>query len=380
MALPKKYDFNDYDNYLTEPDYTTSAEAQDYFRNMDMLVGALVDTFLWQPETNYKNGDVVKSPSMPNGVEAVCVAENGGKSSNVEPQWGNVGGENIADGTCFWQLRMRGTVTSVNGAKPNVNGEVIVPTMQGSTSKANGASGLVPAPVAGDENKALCGDGTFKTLPIEGGGTGANNAANARKALNVNYRSFTHITEIGLTNNSSILDLMEALPTNSEVNNYCDGIEALPNVEVPEGGILRAFRSSGTAVYFEYWGLYGKRDFYVGYGSPSIGFKGWRKVLDSNNTKAYIVESYNNGTEWYKKYSDGWIDQGGVCPGSTVTFLKPFADTNYIVTMGFVTDGDGQWYVKDKKTTGFEQWYKKAGVEAVASSQPSFWRACGMGA
>ena len=105
MALPKKYDFNDYDNYLTDPNPTTSAEAQDYFRNMDMLVTAMVDTFLWQPGTNYANGDVVKSPSMPNGAEAVCVAENGGKSSNVEPQWGNVGGENIADGTCFWKLR-----------------------------------------------------------------------------------------------------------------------------------------------------------------------------------------------------------------------------------------------------------------------------------
>ena len=170
MPLPKKYNFNDYDNYLTEPNYTTSAEAQDYFRNMDMLVGALVDAFLWQPETNYKNGDVIKSPSMPNGVEAVCVAENGGKSSNVEPQWGNVGGENIADGTCFWKLRMQGTVTSVNGAKPNVNGEVTVPTMQGATSTTNGASGLVPAPSAGDNEKFLCGDGTFKK--VEGVPTG----------------------------------------------------------------------------------------------------------------------------------------------------------------------------------------------------------------
>lgn len=162
MALPKKYDFNDYDNYLTDPNPTTSAEAQDYFRNMDMLVTAMVDTFLWQPGTNYANGDVVKSPSMPNGAEAVCVAENGGKSSNVEPQWGSVGGENIADGTCFWKLRMQGTVTSVNGAKPNVNGEVTVPTMQGATATTDGASGLVPVPAKGDNEKFLCGDGSFK--------------------------------------------------------------------------------------------------------------------------------------------------------------------------------------------------------------------------
>ena len=107
MALPKKYDFNDYDNYLTDANPTTSADAQDYFRNTDSLVGALVGTFLWQPGTNYANGDVVKSNSMPNGTEAVCVSTNGGKSSNVEPQWGNVGGKNVVDGTCFWKLRWK---------------------------------------------------------------------------------------------------------------------------------------------------------------------------------------------------------------------------------------------------------------------------------
>ena len=105
MALPKKYDFNDYDNYITDPNPTTSAEAQDYFRNMDMLVSALVDAYLWQPNTTYTKGDVVKSPSMPSGVEAVCVNDTNGKSSNIEPEWGSVGGENIADGTCFWKLR-----------------------------------------------------------------------------------------------------------------------------------------------------------------------------------------------------------------------------------------------------------------------------------
>lgn len=107
MSLPLKLNFSDYDNFLTEPNYTTSAEAQDYFRNMDMLVEALIDVGLWQPETNYPNGHVVFSPNMPNGAEAVCVATNGGKSSNTEPSWGEVGGDNVSDGTCFWKLRWK---------------------------------------------------------------------------------------------------------------------------------------------------------------------------------------------------------------------------------------------------------------------------------
>lgn len=55
-----------------------------------------------------------------------------------------------------------------------------------------------------------------------------------------------------------------------------------------------------------------------------------------------LIESYHNGTEWYKVFeeiqSDGttkyWCEQGGSVSGGgrkTVTYLKPFADTNYTV-------------------------------------------------
>lgn len=44
-----------------------------------------------------------------------------------------------------------------------------------------------------------------------------------------------------------------------------------------------------------------------------------------------IVETYSNGTSWYRVYSDGWCEQGGQSnlANGTVTFLKPFANTNY---------------------------------------------------
>lgn len=44
---------------------------------------------------------------------------------------------------------------------------------------------------------------------------------------------------------------------------------------------------------------------------------------------AWVVESYRNGTEWYRVWSDGWIEQGGVAESAastTVTFLKPFTN------------------------------------------------------
>lgn len=59
--------------------------------------------------------------------------------------------------------------------------------------------------------------------------------------------------------------------------------------------------------------------------------------LDKSAVKAYIVESYVNGTSWYNRYSNGWIEQGGrivinsatvgggTYNNTTLTFIKPFS-------------------------------------------------------
>jgi len=51
--------------------------------------------------------------------------------------------------------------------------------------------------------------------------------------------------------------------------------------------------------------------------------------------KKRIVTSYVNGTEWYRVWSDGWIEQGGQLltaasdTDATLTLLKSFINTNY---------------------------------------------------
>lgn len=55
------------------------------------------------------------------------------------------------------------------------------------------------------------------------------------------------------------------------------------------------------------------------------------KVL-SNCQNSVVVERYVNGTSWYRVWSDGWIEQGGNISDSTITFLKPFSNTNYTIT------------------------------------------------
>lgn len=54
-----------------------------------------------------------------------------------------------------------------------------------------------------------------------------------------------------------------------------------------------------------------------------------------NMEKHCVIESWSNGTEWYRVYADGWCEQGGFCvmtaTVTTITFKKPFRDTNYTI-------------------------------------------------
>ena len=52
----------------------------------------------------------------------------------------------------------------------------------------------------------------------------------------------------------------------------------------------------------------------------------------------HVVETYSNGTDWYRVYSDGWCIQGGrgntANSTTTITLFKEYKDTNYTVAAG----------------------------------------------
>ena len=55
--------------------------------------------------------------------------------------------------------------------------------------------------------------------------------------------------------------------------------------------------------------------------------------LSKSETK-YITATWSSGTSWYRKYSDGWVEQGGRIVGGNsaqVTFHVPFKNTNYTI-------------------------------------------------
>ena len=107
-------------------------------------------------------------------------------------------------------------------------------------------------------------------------------------------------------------------------------------------------------------------------------------LTDIADLKAHsIVETYVNGTSWYRVYSDGFCEQGGEIVGVTdytVSFLKQFANTNYLITTGnydYSSPDDGNYCIvqwRDKTTAGVR--FQAAWHGALYATTID-WRACG---
>ncbi len=96
----------------------------------------------------------------------------------------------------------------------------------------------------------------------------------------------------------------------------------------------------------------------------------------SNCTKPHIVETYANGTSWYRVYSDGWCEQGGfegTGNNASVTLLKKYINTNYSVAFGVKDADGGSSYtptILTQTTTGFTFYLSNV-------YDGAFWHACG---
>ena len=108
--------------------------------------------------------------------------------------------------------------------------------------------------------------------------------------------------------------------------------------------------------------------------------------------RVYLVESVvNKYGSWYRKYSDGWIEQGGIYTGNAtgsktiINLIKPMRNNKYSIVSQWQNDGapsrtiSGQglsrWTVFDVTTTSFAT--QTSGATEV---QQRNWRVEGMGA
>lgn len=115
-----------------------------------------------------------------------------------------------------------------------------------------------------------------------------------------------------------------------------------------------------------------------------------KAALDLSNVAATsgfrrLIEVYNNGTSWYKVFNEynpstgafigKWCEQGGRCTATsqTMTFLKPFIDTNYTVTGGLIPGTSSATYehlnIGSLTTTSF--------YYTAYDGYQLMWQACG---
>lgn len=202
-------------------------------------------------------------------------------------------------------------VRSVNGVKPDSKGNVNIANMEGATSNVAGKAGLVPIPTAGKQDMALCGDATFKILPIAGGGTGANTISAACKALGLDWDWFhrygLNYVPSDVTNNGwNSLGLCLIYYTEVKIKNQPSTYGQLLNIpadQYHESTQIWIEQDSG-ALYFR-----------GGNGSNIVNDEVFTRVATEADVSSagYGIVAASLAQNGYVKFANGLILQWGVC-------------------------------------------------------------------
>ena len=90
----------------------------------------------------------------------------------------------------------------------------------------------------------------------------------------------------------------------------------------------------------------------------------------------FVTQTYQNGTSGYRIWSDGYSEQWGDLAANVtnLTFLKPFANTDYTFTIYFDNGNDQYAYVSFKYYLTSKT---KTGITKNAAGNPLHWKACG---
>lgn len=122
------------------------------------------------------------------------------------------------------------------------------------------------------------------------------------------------------------------------------------------------------------------------YRQVGVGYAGEAGGIHNGH---WVIETYVNGTSWYRKWSDGWIEQGGLYVQTStsatydakITFFKPFADTKYNIQLtkhSTTNNSPGSMYfngAKTMETTNFT-----FNIDQIFYQSSMSWYAYGMGA
>lgn len=98
---------------------------------------------------------------------------------------------------------------------------------------------------------------------------------------------------------------------------------------------------------------------------------------------AVVVTTYRSGLNWYRKWSDGFIEQGGLVSAShegTITLITNFTATNYSVFLQLENEVDCHWITSayTRTTSNFKVSIYWTSNHTKGSNKPFYWYACGI--
>lgn len=125
--------------------------------------------------------------------------------------------------------------------------------------------------------------------------------------------------------------------------------------------------------------------FYVGETIQDANIINTTKIINTVhkiNSYDYVIDSYNDGTSWYRIYKSGWCEQGSTFPAvnqdtsTTINLILPFINTNYNIMLQAIYNGSN-----NTNTNNGNEPYTKTTTSFVVYTynykKPLYWEAKG---
>ena len=117
-------------------------------------------------------------------------------------------------------------------------------------------------------------------------------------------------------------------------------------------------------------GLHCYPDGSAGFAFPKCETKPTKTSSATTSKVAVVVKNYLNGNSWYRVWSDGFIEQGGLSTGvnsKSITFLKPFSNANYTLIASIINESNYSYspMLNNKTANGFSYQINYGGTSNV---------------
>lgn len=106
-------------------------------------------------------------------------------------------------------------------------------------------------------------------------------------------------------------------------------------------------------------------------------------LVAMGKNSGYVTEMHQDGSSWYKKYSNGWVEQGGTFTSlynQAVTLNVPMKDSNYTILTSKTNFASAVVIVDTATTTSFKVYGRGQGGSAFNENVSGYWYVAGMGA